>query len=61
MLLNRKGDVNWNGYLVAVDAEIGKLKIEDTKTYLQALAASVKGLNSSVVILEAGQRISGQK
>lgn len=61
VLLNRKGDVNWNGYLVAVDAEIGKLKIVDTKTYLQALAASVKGLNSSVVILESGQRISGQK
>jgi hypothetical protein len=47
VLLNRQGNVNWNAWLTAIDAELAKLKIKTTADYLKALSAIAGGLEKA--------------
>lgn len=47
VLLERQGNANWNAWLMAVDTEIGKLKISKTSDYLKALVSVAEGLNKA--------------
>lgn len=61
VLLLRKGNLNWNAYLTAVDGELSKLKLESTPAYLKAVAVLAETLEETAKKLGDQQKMTGYK